>query len=91
MHRIDLKKNTCKDPKREHLWITSNKIYTQLFNSPLVFYLLCAFSNCIILLIYEDKKVHSLCLKYIAQISLVVVSGDLGGYRNVQIINKLSS
>lgn len=56
------KKQTCNAPKREHLGITGNRIYILLYNNPLVFWPLRAFSNCIILLIYEDKNVHSLCL-----------------------------
>lgn len=41
-----------------------------------LFFFLCAFSNYIILLIYEDKKVYTLSVKYKAQISLDVIPGE---------------
>lgn len=69
-------KKTCKAPKREHLGITGNTIYTLLYNNPLVFWPLCAFSNCIILLIYEDKKVHSLCLWNAEQRQVLMLSQE---------------
>lgn len=49
---------------------------------PLMFsyVMFCAFSNYIILLIYEDKKVYTLSVKYKAQISLDVISGEPEGY-----------